>query len=234
MRNSCRIALVGDYNPSVIAHQAIPLALNLAAEHHDAAVEGVWVHTSQIDDAEALLADYDGVWCVPATPYCNTQGALDAIRVARELSLPFLGTCGGFQHALLEYARNVLGLTDADHTESNPAASLPLIVPLACSLVEKSGEIVLTQGSMLHRTYGTSRIQEGYHCSYGPNARYADQLFAGEFHATAHDLNGEVRGAELSSHPFFAGVLFQPERKALKGQLPPLVRDFIGAAIGRD
>jgi CTP synthase (UTP-ammonia lyase) len=231
MRKPCRIALVGDYNPSVTAHQAIPLALDLAARHHQAVVEGVWIHTSRIDDAEALLADYDGVWCVPATPYRNMQGALDAIRVARERAIPFLGTCGGFQHALLEYARNVLGLMDADHAETNPAASLPLIAPLACSLVEKQGEIVLTEGSLLQRSYGASRITEGYHCSYEPNPQYADQLFTGEFHATAHDLDGEVRGAELSRHPFFAGVLFQPERKALKGELPPLVRDFVGAIV---
>ncbi len=231
MRKSCRIALVGDYNPSVTAHQAIPLALDLAARHHQAAVEGVWIYTSQIDDAETLLADFDGLWCVPATPYRNMQGALDAIRVTRERAIPFLGTCGGFQHALIEYARNVLGLAGADHGESNPTASLPLIVPLACSLVEKQGELVLTEGSLLARSYGTSQITEGYRCSYGPNPQYTDQLFAREFHATAHDLNGEVRGAELSGHPFFAGVLFQPERRALKGELPPLVRDFVGAIV---
>lgn len=141
MRKSCRIALVGDYNPAVTAHQAIPAALDLAAQHHHVVVKGVWVATSQIDDAETLLADFDGVWCVPATPYQNMQGALGTIQVAREQAIPFLGTCGGFQHALLEYARNVLGLAGADHTESNPAASLPLIVPLTCSLVEKQGKL---------------------------------------------------------------------------------------------
>lgn len=231
MRKLCRIALVGDYNPSVIAHQAIPLALDLAAQYHDVEVEGVWIHTSQIDNAEAVLADYDGLWCVPATPYSNMQGALDAIRVVREGGVPFLGTCGGFQHALLEYARNIRGLTGADHTESNPAASLPLIIPLTCSLVEKRGEIVLTEGSLLARSYGTLRAAEGYRCSYGPNPLYADQLFAGGLRATAHDLDGEVRGAELCGHPFFAGVLFQPERRALKGELPPLVRDFVGTIV---
>jgi CTP synthase (UTP-ammonia lyase) len=231
MRNSRRIALVGDYNSSVIAHQAIPLALDLAADHHQATVEGVWVHTSKIDNAETLLADYDGLWCVPATPYSNMQGALDAIRVGRERAIPFLGTCGGFQHALLEYARNVIGMAAADHAETNPVASLPLIVPLTCTLVEKQGEIILTESSLLARSYGTLRITEGYHCSYGPNPQYVSDLFGGDFRATAHNLAGEVRGAELSGHPFFAGTLFQPERRALRGELPPLVRDFVGAIV---
>jgi CTP synthase (UTP-ammonia lyase) len=232
MSNNVRIALVGDYNPCVPAHQAIPLALELAARHHRKNVEGVWVHTSQIGDAETTLRKYDGVWCVPASPYANTQAALDAIRVARERAMPFLGTCGGFQHALLEYARNVRGLLGADHAETNPQASLPLITPLACSLVEKEMEIMLAEGSLLRRSYGVARIVEGYRCSYGPNPKYERELFAGPLRVTARDVDGEVRGAELSGHPFFVGTLFQPERKSLAGHLPPLVRDFVGANIG--
>jgi CTP synthase (UTP-ammonia lyase) len=231
MRNSCRIALVGDYDPTVPAHQAIPIALSLAAHHHHVAVEGVWVHTAQIENAEATLAGYNGVWCIPASPYRNTQGALEAIRVARERAVPFLGTCGGFQHALIEYARNVKGLIEADHTETNPYASLPLIVSLTCSLIEKEMALVLTEGSLIYRSYGTPRIVEGYRCSYGPNPRYEQELFAGPLRATAHDLDGEIRGAELSGHPFFVGTLFQPERKSLKGELSPLIRDFVGAIV---
>jgi len=232
MSNPVRIALVGDYNPSVAAHQAIPLALELAALHHRKSVDGLWVHTSQIENAETTLSSFDGVWCVPASPYANTQAALDAIRVARERAMPFLGTCGGFQHALLEYARNVRGLLDADHAEMNPQAPLPIISPLTCSLVEKEMEIVLAEGSLLRRSYGAARIVEGYRCSYGPNPKYEQQLFAGPLRVTARDTDGEVRGAELSGHPFFVGTLFQPERKSLTGQLPPLVRDFVGAILG--
>lgn len=231
MRNSYRIALVGDYDPSVPAHKAIPFALSLAAKHHQVTVEGVWVHTAKIEDAESALAGYQGVWCVPASPYRNTHGALEAIRVARERAVPFLGTCGGFQHALIEYARNVKGLIEADHAETNPYASLPLIVPLTCSIIEKEIDLVLAEGSLLHRSYGTARVVEGYRCSYGPNRKYEQEVFAGPLRATAHDLDGEVRGAELSGHPFFVGMLFQPERKSLKGELSPPIRDFVGAIV---
>jgi CTP synthase (UTP-ammonia lyase) len=233
MRNPYRIALVGDYDSSVPAHQAIPLALNLAARHHQVGFEGVWLPTSQIVDARTQLALFDGVWCVPASPYRDMQGALEAIRVAREQAILFLGTCGGFQHALIEYARNVLNLANADHAEVNPLAILPLITPLSCSLVEKQAEVTFAEGSLLRRIHGSPISLEGYRCSYGPNPLYSDALFAGKLHATAHDAEGEVRGAELSGHPFFVGVLYQPERKSLKGELSPVVRAFTEAIVQR-
>ncbi len=227
-----RIALVGDYDPSVLAHQAIPVALQLAADHHHAAVQWDWLHTSQIEDAAKALRGYNGIWCVPASPYVNTQGALDAIRFAREQGKPFLGTCGGFQHALIEYARNVAGLAAADHAETNPAAALPLISRLSCSLVEKEMELALAEGSLIARSYGSTRTSETYRCNFGPNPAYQRGLFGGALRATAHDQQGEVRAGELTAHPFFEGTLFQPERRSLRGELPPLVRDFVGCIAG--
>src|SRR5206468_9697656 len=100
---------IGDFNPNVTAHQAIPKALALAAEATGCPVEPVWLATDQVRvDDEQQFAGFDGLWCVPASPYASLEGALWAIRFARERGVPFLGTCGGFQHALLEYARNVV------------------------------------------------------------------------------------------------------------------------------
>jgi CTP synthase (UTP-ammonia lyase) len=226
-----RVALVGDYDPSVPAHQAIPMALQFAADHHQVTLEWDWLHTSRIADVDRTLQSYHGIWCVPASPYANPQGALDAIRFARERARPFLGTCGGFQHALIEYARNVAGLAAADHAETNPQASVLLISQLTCSLVEKEMELVLAEDSLIGRSYGAVRITERYRCNYGPNPMYRRALFEGALRATAHDLDGEVRGGELSAHPFFVGTLFQPERRSLRGELPPLVRDFVGCIV---
>src|SRR5580765_548657 len=137
MARTLRVALVGDFDPSVVAHRAIPMALNLARKQHGVEVKPLWAHTSTISLVpDTQLASFDGIWCVPASPYANTSGALAAIRYARETGRPFLGTCGGFQHALLEYARNVCGMAEAAHAETDPGATLPLIAPLACSLVE--------------------------------------------------------------------------------------------------
>jgi CTP synthase (UTP-ammonia lyase) len=227
MPDKFRVALIGDFNPTVIAHQAIPEALRLSAGATHC-VEFVWVHTASISDAEVQLREFDGIWCVPASPYANMEGALEAIRYARESGRPFLGTCGGFQHALVEYARNVCDLRNADHEETNPGASVLVISPLACALVERSEEIVLQEG-LVRKAYGSPRITEGYHCSYGLNRQYEDLLFRNDLHPTAHDLQGEVRAVELSSHPFFVATLFQHERRALRGEAPPLVKAFVAA-----
>src|SRR5262249_3809718 len=115
----------GDFDPSVPAHQAIPKALRLSGERLGVSVEPLWTHTSTLGPDVAPLTDCAGIWCVPASPYADADGALAAIRYARESGRPFLGTCGGFQHALIEYARNALGRAEADHAETSPDATMP-------------------------------------------------------------------------------------------------------------
>ena len=119
MTSSILIGLVGDYDAAVPAHQAIPRALALAAAAIGRPIVAEWVPTPEIRD-ESRVAAFDGIWCVPASPYRSMEGALCAIRFAREKSRPFLGTCGGFQHAIVEYARTVLGWSDAEHAETAP------------------------------------------------------------------------------------------------------------------
>jgi CTP synthase (UTP-ammonia lyase) len=220
------IALIGDYNPAVTAHQAIPKSLQLA----DPALEFDWIGTDTIQSARRQLKDYAGIWCVPASPYRNTDGALAAIQFAREQRIPFLGTCGGFQHALLEYARNGLGLAHASHAELEPAASEPFIAPLACALVEQTGAIHLVPRTHLHRIYGADQATEGYHCRYGLNPRYEALLSDSPLMVGARDDAGEVRAIELDGHPFFIATLFQPEREALRGERHPLIQAFVDAA----
>jgi CTP synthase len=227
-----RIALIGDYNPSVRAHQAIPRALALAV---DAGVDcqWEWLHTSALTgDPSTQLRDFDGIWCVPASPYANTRGALNAIRFARESGRAFLGTCGGFQHALMEYAEAVWGVAAA-HAEVDPAAVDPVIAPLMCSLVEQSGQLFFVPGSHLASIYGMASTSEEYHCRYGLNPHYAERLASGALRASARDQVGEVRAIELDGHPFFIGTLFQPERSAFTGQRHPLIRAFVVAVHDR-
>jgi CTP synthase (UTP-ammonia lyase) len=227
-----RIALIGDYNAAVIAHRAIPLALRMAVEQLHADVSWEWLHTRTLSgDVPALLQPYAGIWCVPASPYENTAGALAAIRFARTAPRPFLGTCGGFQHAMLEYAAAECGM-DAAHAETDPNVVDPIIAPLTCALVEVSGDLLLAAGSKLARSYRSERAHEDYHCSYGFNAKY-ENLLTGALTVAARDLDGSVRAVELADHPFFIATLFQPERAALRDQLPPLVRAFVAAVAGR-
>jgi CTP synthase (UTP-ammonia lyase) len=227
---SLQVGLIGEHDEGVVAHRAIPLALQMAAEACGVVVEPVWVPTDQVGDGAALV-QFGALWCVPASPYRSMAGALTAIRTARERRIPFLGTCGGFQHAVIEYARNVLGWTDAEHAETAPEASRQVIVPLLCSLVEVTDAVQLVAGSRLAQAYGTDRIVEGYHCNYGLSTAFRDALNGGPLRVTAVDDHDEVRGVELDGHPFFVATLFQHERGALRGKLPPAVQAFVRAAI---
>lgn len=229
MATTTRIGLIGDYKATVPAHQAIPIALQLAGGALALAIEFDWVPTEEILDP-SRVAGFNGLWCVPASPYRSMEGALLAIKYAREHGRPFLGTCGGFQHAIVEYARNVLGWADAEHAETAPAASRPVITLLACALVEATETVHFLPGSRIGAIYGCDESIEGYRCSYGLNPELQATLISAPLRAGAIDATGAIRAVELDDHPFFLATLFQPERLALKKQLPPVVLAFVRAA----
>ena len=230
-RPRARIALIGDHDPAVVAHRAIPLALALATDPSGDPVDAVWVHTSTlVGDVTAPLEMFDGIWCVPGSPYANTHGALAAIRLAREQHRPYLGTCGGFQHALFEYAANVWNVNAPAHAELDPSAADPVIAPLACGLVEQTGTIRCEPGSRLRAIYGSDEAIEGYHCNYGLNPAYAARLEDGALRVAARDAAGDVRAVELDGHPFFVATLYQPERSSLEGRQHPLIAAYVDAA----
>ncbi|KPC49570.1 CTP synthase C-terminal region-related (seleno)protein [Amantichitinum ursilacus] len=225
-----RIGLIGDFNPDVVAHQAIPLALAAAGHVLDVEWQADWLATETLTSPHAL-AGYHGLWAVPATPYRSMDGALLAIRHARETGLPFLGTCGGFQHALVEYARNVLGWADAQHAEEASGEGRAVIAPLHCALVEVTDQVRLLPGSRIADAYGEDAVHEGYHCRYGLNPEFRAALINGPMRECALDEAGDVRAVELTSHPFFVGTLFQPERAALAQRRAPIVEAFMRAAM---
>lgn len=223
-----KIGLIGDYDCNVTAHKAIPIAFDLIIKKHDFFIDYEWVPTETITKLIDLDC-FDALWCVPGSPYKDMGGALLAIQCARERKIPFLGTCGGFQHALIEYARNVLGLTHADHAEIAPEAKCLIITPLVCSLLEKKDSIEFLHGSKIAKAYGKIKVSEGYHCGFGFNTEFESRFVSNNFIITGRDNQGNARSFELADHPFFVATLFQPERTALKGIIPPLVLAFIKA-----
>lgn len=132
---------------------------------------------------------------------------------------------------MIEYARNVLGWTDAEHAETAPGAGRAVIVPLLCSLVEATDAVHLVAGSQLAAAYGSREIVEGYHCNYGASPAFRAALAEGPLRCSAVDAAGELRGVELHGHPFFVATLFQHSRAALQGRLPPPVRAFAQAML---
>jgi len=226
------VGLVGDHDGSITAHRAIPVALQLAGEALGIVARPRWLATDSLD-AGTDFGVFDALWCVPGSPYRRMDGALAAIRFARERGLPFLGTCGGFQHAVIEIARHVLGWADAEHAETAPDAPRAVIHLLECGLVEARERLGPVPGSRLSMAYCGQTFEEGYRCRYGLNPRFADALFGGAagLQACAFGPEGDARAAELEGHPFFVATLFQPERAALEGRVPPLVQALLAAAI---
>jgi CTP synthase (UTP-ammonia lyase) len=223
------IALVGDRSPAVRAHARIPKLLDSLREEDHLDLDAYWVPTPEAADPSALRG-FAGVWLMPGSPYRSEAGAITAVHTARTSGIPFLGTCGGFQHAMLEYARNVCGMPQARHAENGPAASGAdaLITELACSLAGHEAAVNLTAGSRAEELIGASRTIESYHCAYGVAAGHLDLLRAHGMRFTGVDDDGAVRVAELPGHPFFVATLFQPELAA--DGVHPLIRGFARAA----
>ncbi|MFE9093462.1 hypothetical protein [Streptomyces sp. NPDC007264] len=229
--HTARLALVGDRSPAVVSHTRIPLLLEALAERDRLVLDAYWIPSEEAGDTGALHG-FDAVWAVPGSPYRSEAGVLAAIRGAREEGIPFLGTCGGFQHALLEYARTVCGLTEAAHAENDPDADDVLIEPLACSLVGHEAAVVVEPDSLAHSVIGSARTVERYFCSYGPS-RHLDRLRAHGLRFSGHDEEGQVRIAELPGHPFFLATLFQPELSGDGSRPHPVVRALARAAVAR-
>lgn len=230
MSSPLRLSLVGDYRADAVAHQAIPLAIERAARWLNIPVEAEWIATDQLDQTD--LTRSDAVWVVPGSPYRNDNGVFETLRWARESGKPLLGSCGGFQYAVIEYARNVLGWHDASHAETDTGGRM-VIAPLSCSLVEQRGLVRFEAGSRIAQAYGTLGSDEGYHCNFGVNPDFSNALGDNTLRITAWDEAGDVRGVELPDHPFFVATLFQSERAALQEKDSPLVIAWIQAALAQ-
>lgn len=225
------LALVGDRSPHVRSHVRIPDLLTTLRERDHLDLDAYWLATDEVD--ERTVAGFDGVWLLPGSPYRSEAGALHAVRCARIGGVPLLATCAGFQHALLEYARAVCGLTGVAHGENTPDADDLLIEPLACALRGHEAPVVFTAGSLAQRATGVERSTERYQCGYGLNPRHLPTLVAHGLRFTGHDPQGQVRVAELPGHPFFLATLFQPELAGDGDEPHPMVRAFAAAVAAR-
>jgi CTP synthase (UTP-ammonia lyase) len=226
MADTTRIGIIGDYNAQNPTHVATNNGIQHAAEVLGKPLEAVWLAT----DRPHQLETFHGLFGSPGSPYRSMDGALAGIRFARENNVPFMGTCGGFQHLVIEYARNVMGFTDATHAESDPYASCLFITALSCSLVGKTMEVSITPGSKAANACRATRSMEQFYCNFGLNPEYRDQLEKHGLEITGRDQDGEVRIVELGTHPFFVGTLFVPQARSAPGTPHPLILEFCRAA----
>jgi CTP synthase (UTP-ammonia lyase) len=226
MANTTRIGIIGDFNAENPTHIATNQGIEHAAEALDRHFEAVWLPTDQPQE----FGRFHGLFCSPGSPYKSLDGALVGIQYARENNIPFIGTCGGSQHLVIEYARNVMGIQDAAHAETDPYASCLFITPLSCSLVGKTMEVNIKPGSKAAAVYQARRSMEAYYCNFGLNPIYQDQLERAGLEITGTDQDREARIMEIPSHSFFLGTLFVPQARSVSGSPHPLILAFCRAA----
>ncbi|MDH5656599.1 MAG: CTP synthase, partial [Spirochaetia bacterium] len=186
-----------------------------------------WISTEDI--TEKLLKQFQGLWIGTGSPYKNMANALFALEYSRKKNIPTFGTCGGFQHMMLEYVRNVLGFSDAEHAEYDPYASKIFISELECSLRGREMELKLTPNSRVANFYGKTIVKEKYYCNFGINPEYVDLIRNGPFHIVGSDSEGEIRIIENPDHNFFIGTLFVPQVMSTEKNPHPLVTGFINS-----
>jgi CTP synthase (UTP-ammonia lyase) len=231
-----RIAVVGDRLVGSEPQDTIEPAVAHASAALGGQCDVVWVPTPDLlDDADAVLDAADAVWCAPGSPFVSLEGALAGIRWARERRVPFLGTCAGFQHAVIEFARNVLGVAEAhhgeyEHADRDPLTSDLFIHELLCSLVGQTMTVHLVD-DVVRAIYGAGDVTERYYCRFGLNPLHRPALEdAGLRVAGVDQADGDVRILRLADHRFFVATLFVPQTASTLARPHPLVTAFVRAA----
>jgi CTP synthase (UTP-ammonia lyase) len=221
------IGIVGDYDPGYFLHAATDAAFaSLGAE-------AAWVPTPAVRDDLSVLGDYDGLLIPPGSPYKSMDGALGAIRYARENGLPLLGTCSGFQHVLVEFARNAAGISGAAHPELEPEADEFICAPLACSATGEEHPVRIAPGTLAARLYQAAETTEPFYCSYGLNSAYKDRLEESGMRFSGADADGVARILEMPAHPFFLATLYVPQARQPRDSPHPVIAGLVNASGSR-
>jgi CTP synthase (UTP-ammonia lyase) len=228
-RCKMKLAIIGDFNPSSRTHVATNEAIEHAKKYLNLELAADWISTDLvIDNLTSILKDYHGFWIAPGSPYKSMTGALEIIKHARLNNIPTFGTCGGFQHMAIEFARNVLNIKDAEHAEYDPYASNLVVTPLSCSLVGKKLKINLTdKKSLTYKTFNSDTIEEKYYCNFGLNPEYEAEINKNGLAIVGIDANNEARILELKGHRFFIATLFVPQDNSTFENPHKLVLEFI-------
>jgi len=217
------IGLLGD-DRGHRSHQELNALVPQLQREHGVAVE--WLPT----DSEFDVMSFDGIWLVPGSPYANDEAVIEALHIVRRKGIPFLGTCGGMQYAVMEFLRTELG-QPATHAESDGERDDNAVVPLACSLYGKESRVTPVRGSRF-AAWVPAPFEGMHFCNYAASeASVAALQDAG----VVVGAIGEEAGAEVlefPDHPFYVVSMFQPHIGALQNApIHPLVSAFLRAVI---
>ncbi len=244
MSAAVRIGILGDFDAKSRSHKAINDALQHAARKLKMTVESEWLPTPSLmgAGAEEKLGGFDGLWGAPGSPFKSFEGVLKGIEFARRRDWPYLGTCAGFQYAFIEFARNVLGIKDADSAENNSGSKNIIVYPVACAVPGRKGdapklsgvvpEIRLRPGSYLQSFYGKGQevVSEEFFCNFEINPEFEWAAMEAGFPVVARGPQGEIRAIESPTHRFYLATLFQPQLSSTEKKPHPIVLAFVQAA----
>lgn len=243
LKNELTIGLVGKYVELHDAYLSVVEALSHAGLPHDTDVKVKWIHSEHIneDNADEFLNDVDGILVPGGFGDRGIEGKFSAAKYARENNIPYLGICLGMQVAIVEFARNVAGLDNANSTELDVNTPHPIIDLMESQMnVDGLGGTMrlgtypcaLRENTLARKAYNCEMIYERHRHRYEFNNKYTDILVSNGLVISGSSPNGElVEIVELKNHPWFVGVQFHPEFKSRPNNPHPLFIDFIGAAL---
>ncbi len=249
--DSMKIAFVGKYLDLKESYKSLTEALIHAGAHLDTKVEIKWVDSEKVEDdgAQKYLNDCDGILVAGGFGGRGVEGKIQAIQYARENKIPFLGICLGMQLAMVEFARNVLGIKDANSVEFDENTPNPIIY-LIDEFIDASGskqvrtttspmggtmrlgeyECETKEGSNLRAAYGSKVIYERHRHRYEANPKYREALEAKGMEITG-ESDGLIEAVEVKDHPWFLGVQFHPEFTSRLQNANPSILAFVNAAL---
>ena len=242
-KDKVRIGLVGKYVELQDSYKSILEAFIHAGAENEVKVEVESIHSEYIDDSTIAdkIAHLDGVLVAPGFGERGIEGKIKAVQYVREHNIPFLGICLGMQMAVIEFARNVVGLKEANSTEMNPKTPNPVIdlMENQKGITDKGGTMRLgawgcnlEPDTIVANVYGSTQISERHRHRYEYNNQYKAQLeAAGLRSAGINPETGLVEIVEVPAHPWFVGVQYHPEYKSTVANPHPLFVGFVKAAL---
>ena len=242
-KKEVRIGLVGKYVELKDSYKSISEAFIHAGAQNECKVKLEWIHSESLteESVSEKFSGLNGILVAPGFGNRGIEGKIHAIRFARENKIPFFGICLGMQCAVIEFARHVIGLSDAHSREMNPATGNPVIDLLETqkNIVNMGGTMRLgsyacrlEDGTLARKMYGKSEIQERHRHRFEFNNEYKSRFTdAGMVLSGINPVAGLVEIVELPNHPWFIGVQFHPEYKSTVVKPHPLFLGFVKAAM---
>ncbi|MEP6261723.1 MAG: CTP synthase [Gillisia sp.] len=237
------IGLIGKYVELQDSYKSILESFIHAGAENEVKVNVESIHSEFINEStiQNKIAHLDGILVAPGFGERGIEGKIDAVRYAREHNIPFLGICLGMQMAVIEFARNVLNLKNANSTEMDPHTKHPVIdimeeqkaiTHMGGSMRLGSWKCELKEGSLANKIYKTTQIKERHRHRYEYNNKYKNEIEAAGLKSSGiNPETGLVEIIELENHPWFIGVQYHPEYKSTVASPHPLFIAFIAAAV---